>query len=147
MDGCTLRVSVSLHVFPYFRHSKAALSHTHILSPHTQTSVGISLLIALVRTGNEGGLFLRRGLAVLLYTNFLWNRAGHLPGLKVCMYTHIRKKNVPLTHFTHTHTHTHIHTHTHTHKYRTPWHDVPLVGHWRHSSSPSFPTWSLQPVR
>lgn len=61
--------------------------HSNRLSfPLTQTSVGISLLIALVRTGNEGGLFLRRGLAVLLYTNFLFNRAGHLPGLKVRPY-------------------------------------------------------------
>lgn len=42
-------------------------------------------MLALVRSRNEGGMLLRRCLATLLYVNFLYNRAGHLPGLKVCV--------------------------------------------------------------
>lgn len=47
-----------------------------------EASLGLSLVVALLRSRNEGGMLLRRCLATLLYANFLYNRVGHLPGLK-----------------------------------------------------------------
>ncbi len=61
------------------RRMPASLSTISLL---LETSLGVSLLVALLRSGNEGGLFTRRAVATLLYVNFLFNRAGHLPGLR-----------------------------------------------------------------
>lgn len=55
-------------------------------------------MVALLRSRNEGGMLLRRCLATLLYANFLYNRVGHLPGLKVCV-TCLSPSVGPRSHF------------------------------------------------
>jgi len=51
----------------------------------SQASLGLSLAVALLRCRNQGGTLLRRCLAALLFANFLYNRIGHISGLKVCV--------------------------------------------------------------
>lgn len=58
--------------------------HTHTQHfIHAQAALGISLLISVLRNWNESAGLPRRLAAALLYANFLYNRAGHFPGLKV----------------------------------------------------------------
>lgn len=45
--------------------------------------MGVSLLISVLRNWNESAGLPRRVAALMLYANFLYNRAGHFPGLKV----------------------------------------------------------------
>ncbi|EWM29761.1 hypothetical protein Naga_100022g36 [Nannochloropsis gaditana] len=47
-----------------------------------EASLGLSLAVALLRCRNQGGTLLRRCLAALLFANFLYNRIGHISGLK-----------------------------------------------------------------
>lgn len=50
---------------------------------HTQAALGVSLVISVLRNWNESAGLPRRLMGAVLYANFLYNRAGHFPGLKV----------------------------------------------------------------